>query len=288
VFLHPRLYINNREHKKLGGIAMENAVKLSDWGSKGSKKVNNSAKCISIFNADIDGSRTSANVRFSVTKMSYARRLDEISHHMNYFLEVYDKENELIENLTKVRHEIHSNKDITVQEFTEYLYRTVFTPSIKMKVLSLVENNFVEVDIIKNPNNLKEIYPERKALMISAVALKLIIPAVFEFIDMNDLKAQDYLLDIYSPLFKVFEETKSVPDDLRAFVNFKVKCNHMTNSKLYQVLELSTNKVAEDLYRVLLTESLFKCTFDKDALSFIHVVLSKQLQYLMLTPVKSI
>jgi hypothetical protein len=265
---------------------MENVVKLKDWERKGSKKVNVTQNRISIINSDAYGTGGSLTVHFNVKKMSYSRRLDEIAHHMNYFLEVYDKENELIDKLTRVDSDIHHEDGIITAEFIGFLYRTVFTPSIKQKIISMVDDNFVEDEKIVG-NSRISLYSAKKDLMILATAMKLIIPPIFEFIDVKGLNAKDFLLSIYSPLFEKFGETTKIPEALKSLIHFRVKNNHMKNVKMYEVLDLDPKKVEEDLYRMLVTETLFKCAFDKDAINLLDVVVTKQLSYLMSSAVVS-
>lgn len=255
---------------------MANSIKLSEWIEKDSKKVNRVKDGIVITH----GGR---NNKFTVDKMSYKRRLDDVSNHMNYFLEFYDTDAEILNILLSIKSFIHTTPRLTREDFIKQLYPSVFTSSIKDKILALVNDNYQPPLLGENTSDIR--FLGIKKVMIVATAIKLLVPAVFEYISVHSKDKDKFeLYEMYKPAFYIFEETEELHDVLSKLVDTIIAASFLNNKLIYESKNLTIDSVTENIFKNTLVGSTFyKCKFDKDCFRLIYVVIDQQSKYDLLS-----
>ena len=78
--------------------------------------------------------------RFSIKKTSYEKQLELIARYLNFFMNCYDEDDELITAYLKLKFELdhkHFDKD-NMELFISYIYEIIFTPTIVEKIKRLI------------------------------------------------------------------------------------------------------------------------------------------------------
>jgi len=182
--------------------------------------------------------------KFKISKMAYRRKLEELVNFTNYFIAEYDTAQEFAYSLQRVGLKIHETKNLTLAEFVGYLFMTVFTPSIKTKIVDVASN----------------LSAEERDLKIAATAIRLVIPVMSEYVSVNELRMKSTMFKIIEPVFELFEETKRIPSIIRKLVNARLKDSHTKNIKMYEVQGLNLEETRDHIYRMVLTDAIFKTT----------------------------
>ena len=173
--------------------------------------------------------------KFMILRNIYTTQLPLISRYINYFMNVFDSDNELALAYLKTKYMIDKHKKFTMENlpaFIDYIYEVIFTPTIVNKITEMVENNY-ESDIENNnsqkkykKNNKKHLESLEftnqhvKILLEISTSIKIMAPIILHFFALNNIKLDKIEMD--DILFKfhirdtVHQETA---DSVRTFIN---------------------------------------------------------------------
>lgn len=247
---------------------------------------------------------------FIIKKDSYVKRLNDITkkekgktvvvehgicHYINYFLKFYDTNHELLFAYIKLKYLI-DNKDtkLKLNQFIKLVYSILFTESIKEKIHRMVEDNYY-IDVSKDNNNkkyneaMKFTTEHAKIMMKISMAMKLMVPVMFHYINSRNLgKDKNYIFMFYEGLFNMFDPEVDIYNKLYMSTLAKVNFVYTKNKSIWEQREifgtdplLYINLLLKDK---IISETMFKYTFDKNIISFNSVVLDKQLGYFLIEP----
>ena len=165
---------------------------------------------------------------FRVTKLSYSTFLPKMCEELNFFECLYDKEGELITSLFKVKYLIDmDNITYTLRNFNSFkdmVYKTIFTDSLKQKILAMVEENYVddiEEENLRNMNNsemlsimqrkkksLEFLNVHVKAMLAISFAIKILSFIINHFCVMRSINIQkniDLFYKMYYDAFFIYD-----------------------------------------------------------------------------------
>lgn len=245
---------------------------------------------------------------FIIKKDSYVKRLDNIvknekgetiilehgiCHYINYFLKYYD-DRELLFAYLKLKF-IIDKKDtpIKLNAFIKLVYSILFTDTIKEKISKMVEDNYyidVTTKTDKKYNEAMKFTTEHAKIMMKiSMAMKLMVPVMFHYINSRNLgKDKNYIFMFYQGLFNMFDNDIDIYNKLYMSTLAKVNFVYTKNKSIWEQREifgtdplLYINLLLKDK---IISETMFKYTFDKNIISFNSVVLDKQLGYFLIEP----
>lgn len=161
--------------------------------------------------------------RFLLGKESYINQLDVITNYINFFINFYDTDNEVVMAYLKVKFAIDKNKLYTkenMKSYIEFIYDVLFTPNIVDKIIQMIEDNYI--DDIEGTTDYKKKYVKNekkhleslefnnqhvKILLAISFSIKLMAPVLFHYIQINNIKIEknsDTIFRFYSRLFGLF------------------------------------------------------------------------------------
>jgi len=193
---------------------------------------------------------------FRVTKLSYSTFLPKMCEELNFFEVLYDKEGELITSLFKVKYLIDiDNTTYTTKNFDSFkdmVYKTIFTPSLKEKILRMVEENYtddIEAENLRNMSNvdmlsimqrkkksLEFLNVHVKAMLAISFAIKILSFIINHFCVMRSVNIQknrDLFYRIYYDAFYIYDFEFDVYNKLWAYVENKVNSNYSYNRRIF-------------------------------------------------------
>lgn len=163
--------------------------------------------------------------KFYIQKISYVNHLDIITKYINFFINCYDEDNELVNAYLKVKFETDSKRTFTEENMDAYisfLYEIIFTDTVIEKINQLVDDNYlddIETDI---DDNKKKKYQKNdkkhlesleftnqhiKILLRISFAMKIMSPCLLHYHAINSMKIDkdsDNIYRFYKPLFDIF------------------------------------------------------------------------------------
>lgn len=183
--------------------------------------------------------------RFVINKTSYENQLDIITRYTNFFMHFYDKDQELVTAYLRlqmamdpeVSHNMYGADDM--HAFIDFLYQTMFTPTMVQKIKQMVEDNYLD-DIENNSDEKKKYYKANekkhlesleftnqhiKILLAISFGMKILCPVMFHFCASNGIKIDKTNLVIYTfyePLFDLFNENCNMYNKLYVYVKLGV------------------------------------------------------------------
>lgn len=161
--------------------------------------------------------------KFVIGKDSYSNQLNIIAPYINFFINNYDDENELVSGYLRCKFALDKNKLFNldnVNAYIAFIYETLFTDSIINKIKKLVEENYFD-DIDTSSEDKKKFYKNEKKhlesleftnehvkmLLAISFGIKIMCPVIFHYTQINNIKVDknsDFLYNFYSGLFDIF------------------------------------------------------------------------------------
>lgn len=159
--------------------------------------------------------------RFLIGRDSYVKQLDQIIRYINFLMSEYDTDNELVTAYLKIKFAVDKENAFSADDLMSYkafLYDILFTNSMIDKINTMVEENYL--DDIEVPVDDKKYSKDTKKYLESleftnnhiqillkiSIAIKIMVPVLFHFIQKNKLKSneEDFLYNFYDDLFDLF------------------------------------------------------------------------------------
>lgn len=279
-------------------MASKKFIRVDEWRpSKADLKVQYSGKLIVIpFDKLFDKQDNDTLNNFIIKKESYAKRLDDITHYINYFIKFYDTDNELLMAYLKLKYLIdNKEQNLSINLFIKLLYNILLSDTMVKKIINMVEDNYY-VDLsantgIKYNESLEFTNEHAKIMMQISVSMKLMVPVVFHYLNAKDLlRERHYLFRCYEGLFDLYGDNVDIYNKLWLSIFSKVNVNQIRNRLIWEQREIFGTTVLTQLEELLkdkiISESMFKYTFDKNIISFNYVVLREQLRFFLAEPYK--
>jgi hypothetical protein len=174
-----------------------------------------------VFKTDKDISKYD---RFCINKSSYKNQLDHIVLYINFFINFYDPDMEVIAAYLKFAKVIGKERTYNedgIDGFIDLVYEVLFTPTVVEKIRRLTEDNYKD-DIEAQDDDDKKHYLKSekkhlesleftnqhiKVLLGISFGMKIMSPVLFHFARLNDVdisKESDVIFQFYKGLFTIF------------------------------------------------------------------------------------
>lgn len=234
--------------------------------------------------------------RFMINKTSYEKQLDHITKYVNYFMQEYDHENELMAAYLRIKYVVDMEKvfalseDMTeakrleiIENFIDFVHTELFSDDshIAENISKLAEDNYLD-DVEKNDGRKKgndkeyleslEFTNEHiKILMKISVAMKIMSPIIFHYFYINLVKLDkesDLIYRFFKPLFTLFGDKVNMFNKLYVYVKSRVLESYSINTAVFDkrgisgidifgVINLFTKKV-------IISENMVKFSFPEN------------------------
>lgn len=161
--------------------------------------------------------------RFLIGKESYINQLDVITAYTNFFINNYDFDNELVMAYLKIKFALDKQKTYdanNMNSYIDFIYEVMFTDTMVEKIIRMTEENYL--DDIETTSEEKKKYLKNekkhlesleftnqhiKILLEISFAMKIMSPALFHYIQLNNIKIEkdsDIIFKFYQKLFDLF------------------------------------------------------------------------------------
>lgn len=209
----------------------------------------------------IDNENIAALNEWKVTKLSYSSYLPRMCEELNFFEALYDQEGELITALFRIKYLIDvDNVSYSMKNFDAFkdlVYKTIFTPSMKEKILRMVDENYVDdieaenVRNMSNPDMLSIMQRKKKSLEFLNVHVKAMLAISFgikilsfivnHFAVMRSINIQkniDLFYRFYIDMFHVFDWDFDIYNKIYAYIENKVNSSYNFNRSIFEQQEI--------------------------------------------------
>lgn len=281
-----------------------NFERVDDWELKDEdKKIWYDGKLI-IIEFDKIFKRDYLNIlnTFVIKKDSYVKRLGDdpikgekgICHYINYFIKFYDTNNELLLSYYKLKSLIDNKKNkISMRAFIKIIYTVLFSKTLKEKIRRMATDNYyidlTNKDDRKYSETLEFTNEHAEIMMMISMSMKIMVPILFHYANTYNLnKHSEYLYSFYEMLFDMYSDDIDIYNKLWIYTLAKVNVSYTKNKGVWEPREIFGIDPLIYLDVLLkdkiISETMFKYTFNKNIISFNSVVSEKQLGYFIIEP----
>lgn len=236
------------------------------------------------------------NTFYLLYKESYTNKVELITHYLNYFVEFYDPDKELLTNYFYTKYILDDpDTKFTREEFITWIYNTFITDSIYDKVKKMVDDNYridlrqTNTEKIKYSESLEFTNEHAKTLMLISMLIRMLIPIVLHYIALNKTKKEIHnLAKYYKPIFALIEEKEHTNLYAKMYNSISVKVNvSQTRNKAiwdkYEVEQEDPTTYTEELLdKNIIVDTIFKYVFVKNIIAFNFVIVDTQLDFFVI------
>ena len=284
-------------------------VKLGDWKNN-NFPVTVDGRLIKIDFSKVFGNKLEElNIpdieRFLIKKSSYQANLELVARYINYFIEFYDEDNELLMSYLKLKY-IIDNKNkvhkVGVKLMKSYIYNILITPSVVEKIKKMTEDNYLlDIDSDKKIQTYSEDTRftdlHARILLSASTAAKIMLPVTIHFLS-TEGATFEMIKGIYSffrPTLDLFaEDGVDMYTKLRVWIGKMVDANVMGNRNAWQdkavIYDDVSNAKAISLFeKDIMVDTFYKYMYEPDfkkgkwvesnPIMLNNVVISSQLKF---------
>ena len=228
-------------------------------------------------------------------KDAYVKQFSVICKYINYFINFYDEDDELMTNYLAIKYLVENKKiaNMSRSDFIVQLYEYMVTPSMYAKVKRMVDDNY-RIDLAQKKKAGAKYYESleftnthAKLLMVVSIFIRIMIPVVMHYISITKPKTEvsEHLIDYYKPLFDLIERTENINIYAKLFnsINVSVNLEYNKNKVIwdkYEAQSIDTVSTTEDfLHKNIIVDNIFKYVFNESIISFNSVIIKTQLRY---------
>lgn len=277
----------------MGGVLMSTRVHVDRWAyDRDNAIVQYDGKLLIVRFDKVLGFSDNLNT-FYVLKDIYVKKLDLICQYINYFIEYYDNDNELIMAYAKLKFLIDNKekvKKIKEKGFIKAIYDILFTKTMIEKIKLMVEENYdcdLITDSTKKYNKSLEFNNEHaKILQMISLSIKMLIPIITHFSNSRKIKKPNYFR-YFERLFTLFDDEIKIYTKLYVMVRKKVMDSYKAHALTWQQKEIlygsdPTEFIDTILIDRIIVDAMFKYTLDKSVHSWNTAVINNQLNFFLM------
>jgi hypothetical protein len=214
----------------------------------------------------LDNPNTQPLNEWKVSRSSYYQHLPFIVEELNFFETMYDNDNELIAGLFRLKYLIDVNRlDYTEKNydaFVDVAYKTLFTDSMKAKIIKMIDDNYVDDIEEENPNLSSDILTimqrkkkslefkndHVKAMLMISFGIKILAIIASHYITSKELHTNPKIdtaaifYAFYIPMFKVFDFEFNIYNKIYSYVENKVNSAYNFNKSIFEQQEIECRR----------------------------------------------
>ena len=236
---------------------------------------------------------------FIIERRLFLKRIDLIAKYVDYFIEYFDRYKELPMVYLFMKDKLDSTTEsLTMNEFTTLLEAKFFRDTeIKNNIYRMVEENYdIDVTIDKKSGRVFNgefdfTNEEVKRMMAISTFMKIVIPIAAQYISTNTLYTiqdlSNLMTDIFVDSFYNMgsyngEDADELMLKMYKFTEDKIKKHHGANPLLWNqqcaLRGLTESKHVDTiLIKHLLSNNMFKLTFNNNIIGFLKSIVETQL-----------
>lgn len=200
-------------------------ITIDTWvPTSGKQYVDNDGSLFVVkFDKILNEEKLSVYNKFIMNRSVYIKQLPVIVNYINYFINFYDDDNELIVSYLRVKYALDHMKtynESNMDSYIKFLYETIITDTLVEKIKRLTEDNYHQ-DIEGDSESKKKYQRNKKKyiesleftnkhvkiLLSISIAMKILAPAIFHYLSICNIavtKDDNTLYRFFKDLFDIF------------------------------------------------------------------------------------
>lgn len=225
---------------------------------------------------------------FIVKKPSFTEHLKVNSEYINYFINRYDSENDVVMGYFKMKYLLDEKKAFrldNLQQFIDSIYGFFFSERLCEKIKQMVADNYLDnIESGENPYKSSKKYMKSlefsndhiQVLLRISMGMKMIAPIIYHYLLINHIRptavteksGENIIYYIYRPMFDLFTDPgMNIFNKLYVYIESKVSDSAYHNEKMFEQREILGDDpvlVAERFIKTrIIVDNMLKFRFNK-------------------------
>lgn len=228
------------------------------------------------------------NIFILKPKQAFYNNHDLIFPYVNYFMDYYDEDNELLLAYYKIKFMIDRKNNYTKELFIDELYDFILSKSMVKKIRKMVNDNY-KLDLsAKRKYKYKSIqFLDEHGLIIleASMAIKMMIPLVTHYIHQMGIIGTDaFLLDAFIKVFGYFEDANNMRNKIYDFTLSKMKKTQSRDKKHWANVEIYGKDLESEtdvIYSRMITDIIYKSAFNGNVAAYLAKSINKNIGWML-------
>lgn len=194
--------------------------------------------------SDIIGETIDGLDTFLILKKHYKERMPDITQHINYFINFYDRDKEYFLAMMSMKYMIDKNKDLTQDQFKTLLLARIITDSFVQRVSDMARALYT-ININTDKEGKYKSTPKitndhAKIILAVSFAIRLVLPLCIHFSNTNNtiVANRDYIKafdKIFMGILSRFETINNIAIfiPICRFVEYRLDRNHNADAPIW-------------------------------------------------------
>lgn len=238
-----------------------------------------------------------------ISKKSFINNMNLTIRYINYFIEYFDDDDELMQAYFKFMVQMHlMSVELPVKDFIETVYSTLASKSMVNKVIAMVEYNTDETLIKKTDRQYDEsiqlTVEHLKAIMGTSIFTRFVIPIASHYYAIRRAEVEAAGMcdkDLYFQVFQTFTDLFDKHYDINLYEKLyhtattrisKTENREILMWKRRERFGKGTTNFTYTLMRDYMNDIVQKVVFNQSAIIFIHVCFDKSIRNELIQPDK--
>ena len=197
--------------------------------------------------------------------------------YINYFIEYFDDNNELLIGYLKLKFLTDRGNKYTEDLFLSEVYNYLLTPTMIKKIENMVDYNFNPPEKPKKNFKFKAIefdMDQIKILLCISMAIKICIPVVTHYIYVsgiyNNKGTDKFLGKAFLDIIKYFQKENNIYNKIYEFILSKINKFKHSDKKHWETVEILGMDIGSETEKVLmklLVDIIYKYNFSKNIIA---------------------
>lgn len=226
---------------------------------------------------------------FVIQRKAYVTQNHLVCSTINYLRHFYDDNGELAMNYAKMKYSIDiQDRDMSDEEFNKQVSSILFTRNIRKMIRTMVEDNYVSY--ISQPTSDKTfsdklVFTDEhvKILLCISTALKIVVPALFHFLNVTKRSLQDLFYWYENFLTMFSDKNTNIYNKLRETVKSMVEHSVNRDYTMWKQRQIfGHNPLSQSdniLKKYIVGDIIFRYEFDRSLIAFNQKIINEQIKF---------
>lgn len=226
---------------------------------------------------------------FVIQRKAYVTQNHLVCSTINYLRHFYDDNGELAMNYAKMKYNIDiQDRDMSDEEFNKQVSSILFTRNIRKMIRTMVEDNYVSY--ISQPTSDKTfsdklVFTDEhvKILLCISTALKIVVPALFHFLNVTKRSLQDLFYWYENFLTMFTDKHTNIYNKLRETVKSMVEHSVNRDYTMWKQRQIfGHNPLSQSdniLKKYIVGDIIFRYEFDRSLIAFNQKIINEQIKF---------
>lgn len=228
---------------------------------------------------------------FIIIKKHYIERLDDILHHINYFINFYDVNKEFCMSLLSVKYLVDTRQSTMTQKaFKKLILDRIITPTYVANIKRMVHDLYkvnIDTDINGDYRSTPKITnAHARVILAVSFAIRTVLPICIHFTNISSsiVTKRDYIPffdSIFMDIITEFEKNDTeIYSAICRFIAYRISRKYNSDIPMWekkkQVHGANYETYLDELiHEVILVKSLYKIKYDSSVVSYFDGIIQK-------------